>query len=172
MAVPTTLFISPPLLLQSASFCDCTNCGLSSGTCKAKRADNEACNLADDDECQSGSCETTGFAEYHCKPAGGFADGHQCDGDDDCKSSSYCDCTTCGVKSGKCTAKRQDNDACNLGDDDECLSGNCEGTAFGVSHCKPSGGFANGFQCNEDADCQVMLDGKKANVSSPVGFSI
>ena len=136
----------------AASFCDCSACGVDPGTCTPKLADNTACTSGDDDECLSGACVFTSVTESFCMPAGGFADGHQCNADTECQASSYCDCTDCLVSSGVCAPKLADLADCN--DNDACLSGNCETTGLvGDRQCKPSTGFPNGHQCNEDVDC-------------------
>ena len=73
-------------------------------------------------------------------PAGGFPDTHQCNQNSDCVSSSFCDCTACGVSSGTCKKKLVDLTDCN--DDEACTSGNCETIGLvGDRQCRPADGF-------------------------------
>ena len=106
-------------------YCDCTTCGVDPGTCKPQLADLMECD--DDDACTSGDCETTSTSKRHCRPANGFPLNFQCNEDIDCDLTiGYCDCSACGVSSGKCTALLADGKDCS--DDDSCSSKDCETT--------------------------------------------
>ena len=101
------------------------------------------------------SCKTK---ECTCGTCGRLLDnGFDCTTNGNCKSN-WCGPEVSLFCTGTCRGKKRNYEECSLeffdsGDDSSCESGNCLAVSFTKAVCAPQGGFKEGSQCNEDADC-------------------